>query len=99
MRWVCGGGGGLLIGFCSRVYVCGRGQDWDQTMFVFVGLCWWSGLVGLKPGLAWHCCEWLLLIVVVVWIFLLVVTGFYCWRICGFVEFWLFKCDFGWLLR
>ena len=90
MRWVCGGGGGgLLIGLCLWVYVCGWGQDWDRNMFVFVGLCWWLGLVGLKPSLAWHCCGRLLLIVAMVWIFLLVVTRFSCWRICGFVKFWL----------
>ena len=55
-------------------------------------LCLWSGLVGLEPGLAWHCYGQLLLIMAVVWIFLLFVIGFYCWRICGFVKFWLFLC-------
>ena len=44
LRWVCGGGGGgLLIGLCSWVYVCGRVQDQEWAMFVFVGLwcCGW----------------------------------------------------------
>ena len=39
MRWVCGGvgGGGVLIGLCSWVYVYGRVQDREWAMFVFVG--------------------------------------------------------------
>ena len=77
---------------CVCVYGQGQGQDQGQTMFVFVGLCWWLGLVRLKPGLAWHCYGWLLLAVAVMRVLFLVVIRFFgCW-ICGFVEFWLFLC-------
>ena len=84
MRWVCSGGFGLLIGLCSWVCVCGQGQsqDQDRTMFVFVGLCWWLGLVRLKPSLAWHCYGWLLLAVAVVWVFFWLSLGF---LVTGFV--------------
>ena len=36
-----------LAGFCSG----GSGRDW--AMFLFVGLCWWSRLVGLLMAIAW----------------------------------------------
>ena len=69
MRWVCGGGGGLLIGLCL----------W--SMFVVVVGCpkplLWAVVVGCGGGVGF---------------FLLVVPGFFCCWICGFVEFWLFLC-------
>ena len=73
MRWVCGGGGGLLIGLCSWVvfvvYVRGGGR---LSQAITVGGCCWL----------WRWCG----------VFLLVVPGFFCCWICGFVEFWLFLC-------
>ena len=55
-------------------------------------LCLWSRLVGLEPGLAWHCCGWLLAVAMVWVFFFLAVTGFFCCWICGFVKFRLFLC-------
>ena len=73
---------------------CVRGSVFVVGGKIEIGicLCSWSGLVGLEPGLAWHCYGWLLLAVAVMRVLFLVVIRFFgCW-ICGFVEFWLFLC-------
>ena len=55
MRWVCGGvgGGGLLIGLCSWVYVYGRVQDREWAMFVFVGCGVVAGFGMILGGAFW----------------------------------------------
>ena len=62
MRWVCGGGGGLLIGLCSWVVfvVCVHGGG-GLSQAITVGDCCWL----------WRWCEFFLLVVPGFFFFLL----------------------------